>query len=121
MSAMTTPRAEAWALRLAGLTYAEIGLELGVSRQRAQQLVKPTETVMNAVRAHAGGRCERCGVVLEHGHVHHRHAHGPTPDTFNEPENLEYLCVSCHVLTHWTESGPPAGFYRPRGHTTKKK
>lgn len=106
----------AWELRMSGLTYAEIAQQLGVSRQRAQQLVKPDVYIIHAVKRRAAWRCEECHVHLSQGHVHHRDAHGPTADTYNELDNLQYLCARCHVMAHIAMDGVPKGFSLPRGH-----
>jgi len=84
-------------LKLRGMTYAEIGQQLGVTRQRAQQLTKPPKRVYEMVRQRAGGACELCGFELQSGHVHHK---GGSFENYNDPDNLQYLCLSCHVKQH---------------------
>lgn len=94
----TARKAEAIRLRLQGLTYAEIGKVLGVSRQRAQQLVRPPAAVYRAVRAKTKGACADCGLKTKTGHVHHNDL--VSEDDFNDFPNLVYLCVSCHTRRH---------------------
>lgn len=89
-------------LYLKGLTYAEIGKEMGVSRQRAQQLVKPPTPVMDFIRKRAGGACEQCKIALANGHVHHM----SNDAGFNDIDNLQYLCISCHQTKHYNEAFP---------------
>ena len=91
---------EAIGMYLAGCTYAEMGEKLGVSRQRAQQLVRPPKAVYELVRDRAKGKCQKCHVKLANGHVHHKERVGMTADNFNEIDNLMYLCVACHQIEH---------------------
>lgn len=99
-SETTEPKVRAVELWLKGLTYGEIGMELGVSRQRAQQMIRPTTAIYNLVRARANESCESCGVKLGNGHVHHKTTDGKTPEDFNDVSNLMYLCASCHGRKH---------------------
>ena len=92
-------RAKALALRLSGLTYGQMGEKLGVSRQRAQQLVSPPKEIRTIIVAHANGCCEDCGIgVGDSGHVHHRDT--DNGDTYNNVDNLQLLCLSCHRKAH---------------------
>lgn len=93
-------RVEALTLRLRGLTYAEIGARLGVSRQYAQQLVRPVSTIYNAVKQRAKGKCEQCGIEIRNGHVHHKLDAESNPKDFNNLDNLAYLCIGCHQVRH---------------------
>ena len=86
-------------LRLRGLTYVEIGTQLGVSRQRAQQLVRPPHEIYEIIKKRGDGRCEECGVKIASGQVHHRQADREL-SAFNEIENLQYLCRGCHTKKH---------------------
>ena len=88
----TSTQALAVAFKLKGWTYAQIGRKLGVSRQRAQQLVRPPKAVYDLVRKRAGGCCQECGVEVGSGQVH--------PEDFNDVDGLKYLCVACHVKAH---------------------
>ena len=92
--------------RIEGLTYAEIGRQFGVSRQRAQQLVAPSTAMYNAVVRRAKSRCEVCHCELGErrlgkrpGDVHHRY---PVSDLklWNSLDNLELLCKPCHRQSH---------------------
>jgi len=84
-------------LKLLGYTYAQIGKELGVSRQYAQQLVRPPRAIYELVKARAAGRCEECHDTVQNGHVHHKGGNG---EDFNDVPNLTYLCLSCHTTIH---------------------
>ncbi len=95
---MTTAE-EALQLRLQGFTYQAIGTQLGISRQRIQQLLAPPPAIRTIVVNAASGTCAGCGLLVgRSGHVHHK---GSTNgDSFNDLANLELLCISCHRLTH---------------------
>jgi len=74
-------------LKQAGLTYAEIGERMGISRQRAQQLVRPTTKELAEFVESRGNACEECyatGVKLD---THHDNYIGA-------PTRL--LCTPCH-------------------------
>ena len=86
-------------LRLRGLTYAEIGTQLGVSRQRAQQLIRPPREIYEIIKKRANGRCEECATEIANSQLHHRQADREL-SAFNEIENLQYLCRSCHTTKH---------------------
>lgn len=96
----------AFDLRMDGMTYAAIGLKLGISRQRVQQLLRPPVQIYNTVRSRAKNRCEECNILLRvgDGHVHHRNTTGSGPDEFNCVGNLQYLCRSCHRRMHSKEA-----------------
>jgi hypothetical protein len=88
-------------LRLAGRSYADIGSAIGVTRQRAQQILSPSREVVDTVIAREGGRCEGCAVPAgRSGHIHHRRADGMTPETYNAEPNLTLLCIPCHQHAH---------------------
>lgn len=92
-------REHALTLRLEGHTYAEIGTQLGVCRQRVYQLTQPPSETQEQVRAR--GACERCANTLRvAGHIHHRAAKGMTPETYNAENNLALLCQPCHRVAH---------------------
>ena len=93
--------ADALLLRLEGFTYARIARRLKISRQRIQQLLSPPPEVQFRVSMKARGNCEKCGVFLgSRGHVHHKSAVGKTPEDYQDENNLQYLCISCHRRTH---------------------
>lgn len=96
-----TPKSkEATRLKLLGLTYREIGELLGVTRQRAQQLVRPPVGVWREVRDAQGSKCADCGADAPYnGHIHH-HELKSTVYEYNLPGNLVYLCNSCHCRRH---------------------
>lgn len=99
-------RSKALELRLAGLSYAEIGRALGISRQRVMQITKPPPLVRSAVVARDGGACQSCGVFLgKSGHVHHTLARGLQAEDYNDLPNLQLLCPTCHRLAHTPGNG----------------
>ncbi len=102
---MDSPKQRAIELKLKGLTYAEIGKELGFSRQRAQQLVRPPQEIYSYVRSKAKFKCEGCAVRLESGHVHHV----DNTENYNDVDNLEYLCAACHSQKHSDNFGDREG------------
>lgn len=88
---------EALRLRLSGFTYREIAEQMGIARQRAQQLVRPRIGICELVRKRSNDKCEQCGEAITCGHIHHKVASGIEAADFNAPENLQYLCPSCHT------------------------
>lgn len=83
-----------------GWGISEIGRRLGVSRQRADQLIrhdahKSNKAVHKALRT---GRltkpaaCVRCETFSPHLEAHH-------PD-YSQPLAVEWLCVPCHNVVH---------------------
>ncbi len=93
-----TRKMEALNLRLSGLTYAEIAQKLGISRQRVQQIIAPPKYIRDLVVGRAHGRCEICGIFVgKRGHVHHNSCKN---ENYNDVDNLELLCISCHILVH---------------------
>ena len=97
MQAMSTRTKEQMlAMRLSGLTYAQIGETAGVSRQRVQQLLRPPAAVRDEVVERFQGRCATCTILVgQSGQVH--------LGRWNDIGNLELLCVSCHLAKHTTE------------------
>ena len=93
-------RKKAIELRLSGLTYEEIGNSLGFSRQYAQQLVRPVTSIYRAVKQTAKGRSQKCGLAIRNGHIHHIKSEEVAKEDFNNLENLEYVCISCHRELH---------------------
>jgi len=106
-------RVQALQFHLRGLSYTEIGKELGVSRQRAQQLLRPPIAIYHSVRRKAQYKCENCGVRINSGHVHHRKCLGLTPDDYNDFGNLQYLCAQCHGEAHAIAQGKQLKRQRP--------
>jgi len=87
-------------LRLKGMTYQAIANEAGVSRQRIQQLLSPPEAVRVYVVNKYHGCCKECGLLVGNtGHIHHE---GGNEENYNDIENLELLCISCHRIKHST-------------------
>ena len=80
-----------------GRTYTSIGAELGISRQRVQQLVAPPKERGGALLAKYDGKCARCGIPLN-GKWHRHHLEACID--FNALDNLIPLCLSCHKLVH---------------------
>ena len=86
-------------LRLNGYTYQYIADEAKVSRQRVQQILSPPRAIREFVVHKYKGKCERCGIFVgKSGHVHHRDSHNG--DNFDDIDNLELLCTSCHRNAH---------------------
>lgn len=113
VATMQTRALQAQELFLAGRSYREIGEALGVSRQYAQQLVRPPAIVYNLVKRLAAGCCQRCGIAVRSGHVHHVGTTNRTLDNFNDLDNLKYLCPSCHRAEHGAPRDlAPEGFTR---------
>jgi hypothetical protein len=105
-------RERALEMRLEGRTYLEIGRELRVSRQRAQQILEPPAVIRAAVVDRDGGLCRGCGLIVgKSGHIHHRGSTGLAPETYQDLANLILLCISCHRGEHLT----------PRVHSPKVK
>ena len=72
----------------ANLTYQQIGETLGISRQRVQQLIAPSNIEREQIIAEAEGKCQKCGIYVgKAGHIHHVDYEGNI---------TEYLCNSCH-------------------------
>ncbi len=87
---------------IAGKTYSEIGDNLGISRQRVQQLVSVPDNLREQIEEHYKGLCMLCGrEVKGNGHIHHIRP----KIRFNSIENLELLCISCHRIVHAKPKG----------------
>ncbi len=110
----------ALAMRLEGVTFREIGRRLGVTHQRAQQMLSPTPTVARKIKERAGNRCEECQepAAGNVGHVHHRAAVGMTAESYNAEPNLTLLCNSCHRKAH---ANPLAAEWNRRRLTPEEK
>ena len=91
-------------MRLEGQTYQAIGTALGISRQRAQQLIRAPKAIRNMIARQALWTCEGCGTPTPSGDIHHKLCVGTQADTFNDPENLQYLCDTCHRRAHARKS-----------------
>ena len=89
-------------LRLDGLTYAQIGEKVSLSRQRVQKLLQPPPLVRLALSDKYGDSCADCGIDLQfHGHAHHIATKDGVED-WNDLPNLVLLCISCHRRAHNT-------------------
>jgi predicted transcriptional regulator len=77
-------------LKQLGASYKQIAKELGVSRQRVQQLISPSEN--DATKIRSNGICEECGKKTTQLHIHHI-SYWPEQKTKN-------LCASCHRNAH---------------------
>jgi DNA-binding CsgD family transcriptional regulator len=112
----TTSKEQMRDMLLTGLTYREIGEKCGISRQRVEQLLSPPWKLAAFIRSRAAGKCEVCGVILRHGHLHHINNDNLTPDQFNDLVNIKYLCLSCHRREH--QNIKKAGDQLPAGRPT---
>lgn len=74
-------------LKQQGLTYAQIGDMMGFSRQRAQQLVRPSGDILREYQNKAGGICENCK-----GRFKKLEGHHPNYGS----DLIIMLCTSCH-------------------------
>ena len=85
-------------MRLDGMSYFAIGKELGISRQRVQQLISPPTYIKNLIVGKAQGKCQLCGIFVSlSGDVHHI---GNNGENYNDVDNLQLLCKSCHRIAH---------------------
>jgi hypothetical protein len=87
-------------LKIQGWSYGRIAKQSGVSRQRVQQILSPPKSIRAIVSKRANYACERCSApLLKSGHVHHS---GGADDSehYEDIENLQYLCQSCHWHAH---------------------
>jgi len=89
-------RERALRLRLSGLTFAEVGLKTGVSKQMVIKLLQPKNR--KEVFKKAKGKCSRCGIKLN-SHTAHYHS-TPTGSWDNFKEPMVLLCISCHREIH---------------------
>lgn len=80
-------REQARSMKASGMSYAQIGDVMGVSRQRAQKLVAPTELATQTLRQQKGNKCEECGRFSKKLDLHHDDYNGGPP---------RLLCVPCH-------------------------
>ena len=86
-------------LRLDGETYQHIAEKAGVSRQRVQSLLSPPSSVRKYIVSKYSGRCDCCGILVgKSGHVHHRNTNNG--ENYQDIENLQLLCLSCHRKEH---------------------
>lgn len=86
-------------MRLNGRTYEYIAGKAGVSRQRIQQLLSPPSSIRKYIIKKYNGCCDDCGIFVgKSGHVHHKPANGE--EDYNDIENLQLLCLSCHRIEH---------------------
>lgn len=105
-------KSKAYALRMSGLSFPQIAKIFHVSPQRIQQILCPDPQTRDAVKKHSNNHCERCGIYVLHGHVHHK-AQGDEFARYNNIANLQYLCISCHRHVH------PGGENSPRKQTKR--
>lgn len=93
--------ARALRLRLEGLSYAEIGRQVGISAPRVQQILSPPAAIRRIVSEKAQGRCEKCGVsIARRAAVHHKGSVGLSCDQYHDLDNLALLCPGCHMTVH---------------------
>lgn len=90
-------RQRALGMWLKGMTFAAIGQQMGVTRQRVQQVLCPPPDLRKETYDQADGKCQVCGVHLGHNGQYHSTDDGPIDD-FTQP--LTLLCLACHRLKH---------------------
>lgn len=96
---LTLGKADLLRLRLDGLTYKSIAEKANVSRQRIQEILSPPPKVRRFIVTKFNGRCCMCGIqVGKSGHVHHSSNNGI--EHYEDMDNLELLCISCHRRAH---------------------
>lgn len=88
-----------------GLSYGDIALQFGLSRQRVHQLISGYRSTPNrpiwlnllyeAIKIRDKNRCQTCG-KKELLIIHHKDRN----DMNNNPDNLICLCNNCHLLLH---------------------
>ena len=59
---MTVNRKDVIKMYRSGMTYAAIAEKVGVSRQRIQQIVRPSAPIYRKLQQRAKGKCENCGI-----------------------------------------------------------
>lgn len=74
-------------MKASGKTYAQIGKQMGVSRQRIQQLIAFSREEREELMARAGKKCEDCGTPYGKLDTHHT--------DYIKNEGI-VLCVPCH-------------------------
>jgi len=81
-------------MKASGLSYGDIAGRSGCTRQNIQQLFKPKIAEMIIISDRSEAKCEECGQFEQFGHYHHK---SYDFNILNEPDNIIYLCVSCHL------------------------
>jgi hypothetical protein len=91
-------------MRLQGYTYGAIGKQAGYSRQYIQQVLSPPKAIRDYVVKKYNGFCSECHLFVGvHGHIHHV---GLEQENYNDIDNLQLLCISCHKTKHPTPAAP---------------
>jgi hypothetical protein len=86
-------------LRAKGMTWDQIKWRVGEAR--ALDILRAPQTTRDAAKARAKGCCERCNRTgASRYDVHHVTAINKNLETYRAPDNVLYLCRSCHVGTH---------------------
>jgi len=73
-----------------GMSYAEVGRRVGLSRQRVMQIVKPPTSIYEHMKRKARGICANCEVIAPSGRIS-----GYREGTL-EVSKYKYLCASCY-------------------------
>ena len=95
-----TRKNEILQMRFKGMSYAQIGKKFGISRQRVQKIISPPPYIRKAVFKKAAGKCQDCGILVGRSwHIHHK-GNSENEEDYNDGENLELLCLSCHAKLH---------------------
>ena len=74
-------------LKISGLTYAQIGEKMGLSRQRIQQILAPQNKRYELLKTEINGVCQGCGGMFDVLDRHHL--------DYSKDE-VVFLCKSCH-------------------------
>ena len=83
--------------KISGKTYVQIAGEQGVSRQRIQQILSPIQAIRLFFFKKHNHRCVQCDTYVgTHGHIHHKEL----IENYQDIDNLELLCKSCHSRIH---------------------
>jgi predicted transcriptional regulator len=78
-------------LKQDGLTYQQIASQLGICRQKVQQIVKPSDKEHRLIFDIANNTCSICHNKFEKLHLHH---------TNYVPPEIIVVCTSCHMKLH---------------------
>lgn len=94
-------------LRQEGFSYAAVGREFDVSRQRVHQILsKSCSGYKEIVWQRTDGCCEICGLPEEEHFRHLTYHHkNPCLKNYNKPDNILLVCLKCHQYLHSMSEG----------------